>query len=235
MLAAARPKVRRVRLAALALVAALLLVHLAGIVYMRIATPPPAPVSLPPIADPRPRTVYVVAWGYHSSIILEQPVEWRLGPEGKETKPWVEYGWGDRSYYMESNYAPHALLATLLWPTESVVYVNAHDEPPTTWGAGGEIFVRELAPEELRRLASVLEGEFVREADGSRPPAFPPVEGYGGRFYPGRGLYTYWANCNTWTVEKLQESGFRASPLLVIFKSQVGARLSDFRRVEAGR
>ena len=199
---------------------------------MRLAVPPPAQIALPAITDDRPRLVYVVAWGYHSSIIFEQPSGWRLGPEGKESKPWIEYGWGDRAFYMESNYAPHALFATLFLPTESVVYVNSHDAPPTTWGAGGEVFVREFSPEEFRRLVTVLEGEFARGDGGARPPAFAPVEGYGGRFYPGRNLYIYWSNCNTWTVEKLQEAGIEASPLLVILKEQVGGRLGEFRRVK---
>ena len=107
---------------------------------------------------------------------------------------------------------------------------RTHDEPPTTWGPDGEVFVREFSAEEFRRLVTVLEGEFTRESYDERPAAFPPVEGYGGRFYPGRNLYIYWSNCNTWTVEKIQESGVRASPLLVILKEQVGGRLGEFRR-----
>jgi hypothetical protein len=204
-------------------------VHFGVVGYMWVAVPPAPPIALPPMDEERPRRVYVVAWGYHSSIILEQPDGWRLGPEGKEELPWVEYGWGDRAFYMESNFAPHVLFATLFLPTESVVYVNAHDAPPTTWGPEGDVFVRDFTPEEFRRLVTVLEGEIVRDADGGRPAAFPPVEGYGGRFYPGRDLYIYWSNCNTWTVEKLQESGIPVSPLLVILKEQVGGRLDGFR------
>src|SRR5918912_1413995 len=87
-------------------------------VYMAVATPPPGPVRLPATDDERARyRVYVGDWGYHTSIVVEQPRGWRLGPLGREDAPFVEYAWGDRRFYMESNFWPHAVFAAAFLPT----------------------------------------------------------------------------------------------------------------------
>jgi hypothetical protein len=50
--------------------------------------------------------VFVADWGYHTSIVVEQPRGWRLGPAGEETAPFVEYAWGDRRFYYASDFRP---------------------------------------------------------------------------------------------------------------------------------
>ncbi len=64
---------------------------------------PLLPLSLPPCAAYR---VFVVDWGYHTAIIAEQPSGWALGPPGEERAPFLESAWGDRRFYLESNYRP---------------------------------------------------------------------------------------------------------------------------------
>jgi uncharacterized protein DUF2459 len=197
--------------------------------YMLVLTPPPGPVALPPI-DPALRLrVYVLVWGYHSSIFVEQPAGWALGPEGDAPAPFVEYGWGDKSFYMESNFSPVALFAAAFLPTPSVVYVCGHAIPPNEEVVGGDVYLLECDAPRVERLVTVLEGQMVRTGDGGRPRAFAATPEYRGRFYPGRESYVIWWNCNTWTARMLQESGFDVSPALVMATSQVGGRLREFR------
>ena len=57
--------------------------------YITAFTPPPGKVALPALdASVRVR-VFVVASSYHSSIVVEQPAHWRLGPEGEEEARFV--------------------------------------------------------------------------------------------------------------------------------------------------
>lgn len=187
----------------------------------------PTPVTVAP-PGPGPFRVYVADWGYHTSITVEQPPGWRLGPAGEAAAPFVEYAWGDRRFYMESNYSPHALFATLFLPTSSVTYLDGRDRAPDESGARA-VYLRAASGPELARLVAGLEGAIRRQSDGSREPPYPPVPGYGGRFYPGRGSYLWWTDCNRWTVARLAEAGLARSGRGVIFSGQVPGRLIGFR------
>jgi hypothetical protein len=197
-------------------------------VYIQLYTPPPGPVAIPPIDDAEVVNVYVVGWDYHSSILVEQRPEWRLGPDGNEQARYVEYGWGDRRFMMESNYWPHSVFATLVRPPESVMYVRGLDELPdgVTWARF--IRGRALDGQQARALLTSLEGEFVRTDDGARAGAFPPVEGYSGRFHPGRRYYIFWSNCNSWVLRMLLDAGLDVSPTGVLIEEQVEGRLVGF-------
>ena len=89
-----------------------------------------APAALPNVPQGEYR-VYVVDWGYHTAIVAPQPAGWAIGPPGEERAGWLEYAWGDRRFYMESNYWPHSVFATLVLPTASVVYVDGRAAPPS--------------------------------------------------------------------------------------------------------
>jgi hypothetical protein len=209
---------------------ALALVVACSSLYILTFTPAPGPVALPPADPPAPLRVFVLAWGYHSSIFVEQPSGWRLGPPGREDAPFVEYGWGDRRYMMESNYTPLQIFASAMLPTSSVVYVCAHDRSPDVEVVGGEVYVRDCDAAEIRRLVTVLEGQMApRTREGGRPPVFPETPEYPGRFYPGREDYVLWWNCNMWTARMLHEAGFEASHAFIVSPWQIRSRLGGFR------
>lgn len=200
--------------------------------FMAVATRPPVDVGLPAVEPSVRLRVYVLAWGYHSSIFVEQAPGWRLGPEGDESARIVEYGWGDRSFYMESRFCPVSLFNAAFIPTPTVVYVRGHDRPPSDFVVGGVISVRECSSTEVMALVRILEGQMDRNVDGQRPKAYPPVEGYGGRFYPGREYYVIWWNCNEWTARMLRDAGMASSSALVATPGQVTGRLVGFEAAE---
>jgi len=204
-------------------------------VFMALATPPRPAVPPPDVAGDGPFRVYVADWGYHTSIIVEQPPGLRLGPPGEEGASYVEYAWGDRRFYMESNYRPHSVFATLFLPTASVTYIDGRSEPPTTSGGARAVLVREASAAELRALVAELESSVLRGGDGRRLPPYPPAPGYAGRFYPGHGHYIFWSDCNAWTVARLRTVGLAGSPAGVIFSGQVAGRLRGFRPARAAR
>lgn len=179
------------------------------------------------MTEPGPYRVYVANWGYHTSIFIEQPPGWRMGPPGEETAPFVEFAWGDRRFYMESNFK--AILATLFLPTETVMYLDGRKSPPVAHA----VYLRRVSGTTLRALLTEIERSIVHPASGERAMPFPPVSGYAGRFYPGHGAYLWAGDCNWWTVERLRGAGLAGSGAGVVIGDQVASRLRGFTPVPA--
>ncbi len=214
----------------LVLVGAFILLLLGPPLWVELADAerPTVAVTAPEPERERHR-VFVADWGYHTAIIIEQPRGWMLGPPGEEASPFVEFAWGDRRFYMESNYWPHSVFATLVLPTASVTYVDGRAAPPTR--GFRSLHVREVSSAELRVLATELEASIRPDPRGERAPAFTTVAGYPGRFFPGTGSYLWWANCNRWTVDRLAAAGLADGGRGVIFSGDVAGRLSGFTAV----
>lgn len=185
-----------------------------------------APVTMPNVPGGTYR-VYVVDWGYHTAIVVPQPDGWTLGPPGEERAPLLEYAWGDRGFYMESNFRPQSVYATLILPTESVLYLDGRRSPPSFAGARA-VYTRIVDAATVRALLGKLEREFRHASDGRRVAPFSGHAGYAGRFFPAYGRYLWTRNCNWWTVERLRAAGLASSGAGVVFSGQVRGRLSGF-------
>lgn len=199
--------------------------------WIKLFTPEVGPVSLPPIAD-RSWEIAVVVRSYHSSIVVERPEPWDIGQPGSQRSRFVEYGWGDRGFFMESNFWPHALFAAALLPSESVAYVRSHVYAPHEVFTAAEVYRRSVDSDTLRRLVISMEEAIVRTDDGQRSEPYAPVAEYRGRFYPGRESYIFWSGCNLWTLQRLAAAGLDVSATGVVLSSQVPDRLAGFQRVE---
>lgn len=184
--------------------------------------------ALPPLPMPPPGSyrVQVADMGYHTAVVVEQPRGWALGPPGEESAPFLEYAWGDRRFYMESNHS--ALFATLVLPTASVTYLDGRPDPPGL--RAQSVYQRTVDSATLRALLRELERSFQRAADGARLAPYPPARGYKGRFYPAHGSYLWTRDCNWWTVERLAAAELARNAAGVVFPGQVPSRLQGFQR-----
>jgi hypothetical protein len=193
--------------------------------YVAVSPEPKRPeVAMGMPVEPQ-YTVYVADWGHHTSIIIPQAPNWHLGPPGAVDAPWLEYAWGDRRFYQDSNYWPHSIFATLFLPTSSVIYLAGRSRPPSVQD-GARLVVRQTVDGiRLLALAGELEREIRRDVDGDRLPASPPVAGYDGRFYAAYGSYLWARDCNRWTVERLKAVGLAGTSWGVITTAQATARL----------
>lgn len=201
--------------------------------FAELRSPTRAPIPPLPTPEVGRYRVFVADWGYHTAIILEQPRGWALGPPGEEDAPFVEFAWGDRRFYMESNFWPHSVFATLMLPTASVTYVDGRATPPAR--GFRSLHVRDVSADTMRALAAELEASIRRANDGVRSAAFPAVPGYAGQFLPGVGSYLWWMNCNRWTVDRLAAAGLAEGGRGVIFSGEVAGRLRGFKPVGAAR
>lgn len=211
-----------------ALLALLAFVLLFPPLYALVVPEPRAdPIALP-TPSPGAYRVYVADWGYHTSIIVEQPSGFALGPPGRERAPFLEYAWGDKSYYLESDYRPQAIFATLVLPTATVAYLGAWADPPDFRGARA-VSARTIDAATTRALFIELERTFRRASDGSRRAPYTVVAGYDGRFYPSYGHYSWIRDCNWWTVARLGATQLAGSSAGVLLSGQVAGRLRGFR------
>lgn len=179
-----------------------------------------------------PLALYVVRWGYHTSLIIQQPPDLLLGTPSDPRARYVEYAWGDRRFFMQSDYRVHSLFATVFLPTEAVAYVDGWDVPPQRLSSAREVYVRMLNARDTETVITVLEASITRDARGSRAAPYAPVRGYDGTFYPAPGDYIWSSDCNRWTVERLHAAGLARSGRGVLLASQVAGRLEGFTRVK---
>lgn len=226
----ARAAARILGRASAALLAFALLFPLLHRMAARPLVLPAVALAVPPDSE---YDVRVVDWGYHTAIVLPQPASWRLGPPGREGAAYVEYAWGDRRFYRDSDYRPHALFATLVLPTAAVAYVAARDRPPSLRSGARAVYVRRVSAWVLHALAVELERHIVRDATGARVAPGPPVAGYGGRFYDAAGRYLWTSDCNDWTVARLAAAGLATRGGLVVIPRQVPGHLVGFVREDA--
>jgi hypothetical protein len=208
----------------------LLLILIVPASFVEIAPDAPRPVALPP-APPGTYLVYVADWGYHTSIILQQAPGWQLGSLGSESAPFVEFAWGDRSFYLDSNHRPDAVFATLFLPTESVAYVESWRGDPARIARPRALYARALDASQLTALAADLEGSLRRTDTAVRPAAFPQTPHDAGRFYPAHGKYLWWNDCNRWTTDRLADAHLARGGRGVIFSRQVASQLIGFARI----
>lgn len=186
-----------------------------------------------PFALPHTGTyrVFVVDWGYHTSLVVEQPSGWQLGPAGEEAAPFLEYAWGERSFYYASDYRIHKVVATLFAPTASVLYLDGHPDPPHLSGADA-VLQATVDASTIQKLLHALEHSIQRTAGGNRLASLPLVTGYGGRFYPAHGHYLWTRNCNWWTIARLTDVGLSARPMGVVLPSQVLRHAHGFAKID---
>lgn len=201
--------------------------------YMAIWTPPKPDVELPHINQlKQPQyNLYVANWGFHTAILIEQPEGWSLGPANHPTARYIEYGWGDKRFFMLSDRSIPTMLAAGVMPTDSVVYLRGRDALPTTQNHVRQLYHRQVSGQQLYHLITTLEQSFQRQA-GERLSPYPRVSNFVGQFYPGREYYVIWSDCNAWTIRHLQGIEAAHSDLPVIFSEQVGPSLKGFQLIQ---
>lgn len=201
--------------------------------YMAIWTPPIPEVELPNI-NPLKKAeydLYVVNWGFHTAILIEQPQGWALGPPHSPNSRYVEYGWGDKHFFMLSDTSFLATLTAGILPTESVMYLRGRDTLLSAQKHARQLYHRKVSAQQLYDLITTLEQSFKRQ-DGERSVPYPPVPNFKGQFYPGREYYVIWSDCNAWTVRHLQGIEVAHSFGPVIFSEQVGPSLKGFQLIQ---
>ena len=185
--------------------------------------------TVPAIKDtgPRTRLIYVTSNGWHTAIVVPAPALATTGaiPEVEDFSgaAFLEFGWGDRTYYPAEEKTLGMTLSAALVPTPAVMHVAGHQAPPED-DTGYELISVELTEEGFRRLGKMLAAEFERPIGGRAEPISRGLYPHS-YFYRAHGDFHLFNTCNTWTARMLHASGVALSPAGIVTADKLMTRL----------
>jgi uncharacterized protein (TIGR02117 family) len=157
--------------------------------------------------------VWLAAPDWHTGVVLRRAdIPEGLVPESSDFPKanYLEFGWGDRDYYPAPEPGPWLALRAALVPGPAVLHVAGfHSAPPEFFGTDHVLRI-DLPPADYRRLAAFVHESFAR--DGTKAAALGPGLYGDSRFYPARGGFHLFENCNVWTARALQAGGLAVNP-----------------------
>ena len=192
--------------------------------------------TVPPIRDTGPytRLIHVTSNGWHTAIVVPAPALVAMGaiPELEDFSgaAFLEFGWGDRTYYPANEKTLGMTLSAALVSTPAVMHVARHQAPPRN-DSGYEVISVGLTEKGFRRLAKTLAAEFERPVDG-RAEAISRGLYPHSYFYRAHGDFHLFNTCNTWTARMLSASGVALSPSGIVTADKLMSRLRAALAVE---
>ena len=168
-----------------------------------------------PVADaPRARAetaVFVVPQGGHTGLAVRAAhIPASLVPEKRDFPgaDWLEFGWGDRDFYMAPAAGPWLSFKAAFLPTRSVVHVAGVRGELGEAFPGAEIVEIPLSRAALEGLLRYVHDTFERAGDATVP--------LGRGFYPGRETFHLLRTCNVWTAGALRAAGLPVGDALTV-------------------
>ena len=167
-----------------------------------IAPLPDAPAELP---------VFVVPQGGHTGIAVRRAdIPAGLVPERRDfpAADYLEFGWGDREFYMADAPTSGVSFRAAFVPTPSAVHVAGVRGDLAAGFPGAEIVEIRVSRPALEGLLRHVHASFAREGDAA------PSLGRG--FYPGRESFHLFRTCNVWTAGALRAAGLPVQSALTV-------------------
>lgn len=168
-----------------------------------------------PVADaPRARAetaVFVVPQGGHTGLAVRAAdIPASLLPEKRDfaRAEFLEFGWGDRDFYMASSPGPWLSFKAAFLPTRSVVHVASLQDELRVFFPGAEIIEIPLSRAALEGLLRYIHDAFERNGGAAAP--------LGRGFYPGRETFHLLRTCNVWTAGALRAAGLPVGDALTV-------------------
>jgi uncharacterized protein (TIGR02117 family) len=181
-----------------------------------------------PFARPVPgeagKRVFVVNYGWHTGIAISKAdIPHGLLPEAEDLPgESLEIGWGDRDFYQSPDAGIGLAIKAAFFSGGSVVHVTAFDGAVGDYFRGAEIYELRVSAGGYLRLIQFVSDSFLRpeRPEESRQGLYP-----NSRFYPARGKFHLFRNCNTWVAEGLAAAGLPMNPSTVITAGNLFSQL----------
>jgi uncharacterized protein (TIGR02117 family) len=173
--------------------ALLLCCLLAGCASSPVAELPQAPLET---------SIFLVPQGGHTGIAMRHAdIPAALLPEKRDfpDADFLEFGWGDRDFYMAETAGPWLAFKAAFLPTHSAVHVAAIRGALDAHFPQSEIVQIRLSRPALELLLHYVHDAFRREGGASEP--------LGRGFYAGRDTFHLLRTCNVWTAGALRAAG----------------------------
>jgi len=183
-----------------------------------------------------PQEIYIVSHGWHTGFVVPASTIQSLLPQLRDRfpdTPYMEFGWGDKSYYQAEEVTSGLTMRAILWPTDSVVYAVAVPERPDIHISESEAEALCLDNEQYSLLISFIEHSFYKDGDGNIIKTKDGTDG-DSQFYKGEGQYYLVNTCNTWTAKGMKSAGLSISPTFKITAGSIMGYLSRHNKAQTG-
>ena len=160
---------------------------------------------------PAEASVYVVPQGGHTGIAVRRAdIPAALVPEKRDfpAADYLEFGWGDREFYMAAAPTSEMSFKAAFVPTPSAVHIAGVRGDLAAHFRGAEIAEIRVSRPALEGLLRYLHESFAR-ADGAAQPL-------GRGFYAGRESFHLFRTCNVWTAGALRAAGLPVQSALTV-------------------
>jgi uncharacterized protein (TIGR02117 family) len=178
-------------------------------------------------------TIFVTSNGWHSEIVVPRA----LLPAGAIAEAadfpdarYLSFGWGDETYYPESDPSFAMTLNAAFLPTPAVVHLAGLAAHPGEVFPADEVIELRLSSDGFARLTAYLDASFARQSEEPARTASPGLYDFS-RFYPATGEFHLFNTCNTWTARGLQEGGLAVKVFATVRAEDLMAQV---RRIAAG-
>ena len=191
------------------------------------ATPPP-----PPLEDGPPvHSVVVASNGWHTAIIVSRPGVAATGllPEVDDFPDalFLEFGWGDRTYYPAKDPTVGMALGAALTPTPAVMHMAGRTYAPVTDPENPNLVLVRLTQDGFEHMIRAIAGEFTRPEGGVRAVSIAPGLYGDSKFYDAESTFHLFNTCNTWTARMLRTGGVNLPASGIITADDLMARLRE--------
>jgi uncharacterized protein (TIGR02117 family) len=182
-----------------------------------------------------PAEVFVVREGLHTGIVVPAgTIQSRLPQLGSRfpDSPYLEFGWGDKTYYEAEEVTSGLTLRAVFLPTDSVMRVVAIPDSPETHFADSELEALCLDRQQYSLLIGFIEHSFHKDSEGNIIDSKDGFEG-DSQFFKAEGNYFLFNTCNNWTAKGLKSAGLEISPAFKFTAGSTMNYLSDNREALA--
>lgn len=158
-------------------------------------------------------TMHISSNGFHTSFIL--PVrnglyDWHEDFSMEPEVRYVEFGWGNKDFYMSRDFSLKATLEAL-FPSKTVVHVAFLGDEPERWFSRSRNQRLQLCPEDYESIVRYIRASFQTDSLGNKIYLGEGLYGPSS-FFKGKGRYHAFNTCNTWVAEGLRQ-GHEPTPL----------------------
>jgi len=161
--------------------------------------------------------VYVVSHGWHTGIVVPADTISDRLPQLRARFPrarYIEFGWGDRSFYKAKEITAGLALHSILVPTDSVMHTVGLPTTPDKYFIGSEVKSLCIDAEDYTRLIDHIVSGFSLSNDGTAEAQGVGIYG-DSEFYTGQDNYHLFNTCNKWTAQGLLAAGLDITPSFI--------------------
>ena len=141
--------------------------------------------------------------------------------------PYLEFGWGDESFYQADKIGAWHIIQAIFWPTATVMHTVAVPKSADEYFARSDVVKLCLSEKQLYTLVQFIKSSFHHDENHQLLQLQAGLYG-NSQFYRAEGLYFLTNTCNQWTAKGLKSAGLSLIPT---FKITAGSIMSYVKTI----